>query len=326
MTVRSAITFFLILHAAVGIEPLLLLDVVAREDDHIPAAHIAYTACLESETVHAEGYLLGREGALHRAADELDDARGGEELAHLVAIGHAQVGGDELLLHAGLLELAVVALELGIVVGIEPVAEARAVERVGLTVHPVVGHGVCPWGVDVAHEEGEPAAVVGEVGEEARVVARAAEGGDVGAALLVAGEGGTLVHRGVGGDGLELVELRGLQAVELLERDEGHLGELQAVVLAHASGKVLGGEVAAELGGQEVAHEGALVDALRADVGEYLVVGLVGFEPRGHHGHEPLLEEAVVHLLRAARDVHHGCHLVDVVDAVPRGQALQILP
>ena len=76
-----------------GIEPLVLLDVVAREDDHIPAAHIAYTACLKAETVHAEGYLLGREGALHCAADELDDARGGEELAHLVAIGHAQVGG-----------------------------------------------------------------------------------------------------------------------------------------------------------------------------------------------------------------------------------------
>ena len=53
-----------------GIEPLLLLDVVAREDDYIPSAHIAYAACFESETVHAEGYLLGREGALHRAADE----------------------------------------------------------------------------------------------------------------------------------------------------------------------------------------------------------------------------------------------------------------
>ncbi len=54
---------------------------------------------------------------------------------------------------------------------------------------------MCPWGVDVAHVEGEPAAIVGEVGEEARVVARAAEGGDVGAALLVAGEGGTLRGR-----------------------------------------------------------------------------------------------------------------------------------
>ena len=184
---------------------------------------------------------------------------------------------------------------------------------------------MAPRGVDVAHEEGQPAAVVGEVGEEARVVARTAERGDMCAALLVAAVGGTLVHHGVGGDSLELVELRGLQAVELFERDERHLGKLQSVVLAHASGKVLGGEVAAELGGQEVAHEGALVDALRTDVGEYLVVGLVGFEPRGHHGHEPLLEEAVVHLLRAARDVHHRCHLVDVVDAVPLGQALQIL-
>ena len=70
MTVRSATTFFLILHAAVGIEPLLLLDVVACEDDHVPSARVLGAPLLESEAVHAEGYLLGREGALHRAADE----------------------------------------------------------------------------------------------------------------------------------------------------------------------------------------------------------------------------------------------------------------
>ena len=139
MTVRSATTFSLILHAAVCLEPLVLLDVVACEDDGVPSAHIEYAALYKPEAVHAQGDLLGRERPLHRAADELDDARGGEELAHLVAVGHAQVGGDELLLHAGLLELAVVARELGIVVGIEPVAEARAVEGVGLAVHPGIG-------------------------------------------------------------------------------------------------------------------------------------------------------------------------------------------
>ena len=166
---------FLFRSASVRIESLLLLDVIACEDDYIPSARVLGAPLLEAEAVHAEGYLLGREGALHRGAHEFDDARGGEELTHLVTIGHAQVGGDEFFFHTGLLELAVVAGEFGIVVGIEPVAEALAVEGIGLGIHLGVGHGVCPWGVDVAHHEGEPAAVVREVGEEARVVARAAE-------------------------------------------------------------------------------------------------------------------------------------------------------
>ena len=166
---------FLLCSASVRIESLLLLDVIACEDDYIPSARVLGAPLLKAEAIHTEGYLLGREGALHRGAHELDDARGGEELAHLVAIGHAQVGGDELFFHAGFLELAVVASKLGIVVGIEPVAEALAVEGIGLGIHLDVGHGVCPWGVDVAHHEGEPAAVVGEVGEEAGIVACAAE-------------------------------------------------------------------------------------------------------------------------------------------------------
>ena len=106
---------FLFRSASVRIESLLLLDVVACEDDYIPSARVLGAPLLEAEAVHGKGYLLGREGALHGGAHELDDARGGEELAHLVAIGHAQVGGDELLFHAGFLELAVVASKFGIV-------------------------------------------------------------------------------------------------------------------------------------------------------------------------------------------------------------------
>ena len=50
------------------IEPLLLLDVVTCEDDHVPSARVLGAPLLESEAVHAEGDLLGREGALHCAA------------------------------------------------------------------------------------------------------------------------------------------------------------------------------------------------------------------------------------------------------------------
>lgn len=164
-----------VLIALVGIHALRSLDVVACEGDGYPSARVLGTPLLEAEAVHAEGDLLGREACADVLADELDDARGGKELARLVALGATQVGEDEFLFHAWLLELAVVTLELGILFLIEPVAEARAIERVGLGVHPDVGQGMAPWGVDACDEEGEPTAVVRQVGEEARVVACAAE-------------------------------------------------------------------------------------------------------------------------------------------------------
>lgn len=102
--------------------------------------------------------------------------------------------------------------------------------------------------VDAVDHEGEPATVAGEVGEEAGVVARGTERGDMFATLAVTGIGGTLVHRGVGSEGLELVERARLQVVEFLEGDEGHLGELQTVVPVHAMGEVAGREVIAQHG------------------------------------------------------------------------------
>ena len=63
------------------------------------------------------------------------------------------------------------------------------------------------------------------------------------AALTEVGIGGTFVHRGVCGDGLELVELIGLHVVELLETYEPHLGEFEACILIHALGKVARTEV-----------------------------------------------------------------------------------
>ena len=46
---------FLLRSAPVRIEPLLLLDVVTCEDDHVPSARVLGAPLLESEAVHAEG-------------------------------------------------------------------------------------------------------------------------------------------------------------------------------------------------------------------------------------------------------------------------------
>ena len=51
---------FLLCSASVRIESLLLLDVIACEDDYIPSARVLGAPLLKAEAVHAEGYLLGR--------------------------------------------------------------------------------------------------------------------------------------------------------------------------------------------------------------------------------------------------------------------------
>ena len=121
------------------IHTLCGLDFVTIERDGYPSTGRVCAPLLEAEAVHAESDFLGREARANVLPYELDDARGGEELARLIALGATQVGEDELLFHAGLLELAVVVLELGFLHLIKPVAETCAVERVGLGVHPRVG-------------------------------------------------------------------------------------------------------------------------------------------------------------------------------------------
>ncbi len=75
---------------------MLLLDVVASEDDDIVAAHTTHTALAVSQPVHRKRHALGRQRTLHVHAYEFDDARGREELARLVTVGLAQVGEDKL--------------------------------------------------------------------------------------------------------------------------------------------------------------------------------------------------------------------------------------
>ena len=66
-------------------------------------------------------------------------------------------------------------------------------------------------------------------------------------AALAVGRVGIALVDGLGGDdGLELVELAGREAVNLLQGNESLLGEHEAVVLIHAAGIVAHGEVAAE--------------------------------------------------------------------------------
>ena len=107
-----------------------------------------------------------------------------------------------------------------------------------------------------------PAAVAREVGEEARVVARAAERGYVLPSQGIALPHGAQVDGWVGGDGLEEVHRLGAHVVQLLQVDECQLGECQAVVLAHRVVEVLDGEVLVQRGRQQVGHERGLVLAL----------------------------------------------------------------
>lgn len=94
------------------------------EQDDIPSAYVVMTAGLVAQAVHPDGDGARLEWGLHTDVDGLDDACGGVELTYLVRLGTTEVGLYELTLHVGFLEVVVVTLELGILLGSEPIGEA----------------------------------------------------------------------------------------------------------------------------------------------------------------------------------------------------------
>ena len=66
----SASQLFSLRSTTMCIESLRFFDVVASKNNDIPPSGGMGAPPLKPHAVHAEGYLLGREGALHRAADE----------------------------------------------------------------------------------------------------------------------------------------------------------------------------------------------------------------------------------------------------------------
>ena len=70
-----------------GILALVALDLVARKDDCVPPACFHGAALLEAEAFHRHRHMAGRQLGLDVGSHEFDDARSGEKLAHLVAIG-----------------------------------------------------------------------------------------------------------------------------------------------------------------------------------------------------------------------------------------------
>ena len=127
--------------------PLVVLDVIAREYHRVPPSGALRAPLLESEAAHRIRHALGRQLTLHIHAYEFDDARGRKELAHLVAVGLAQIGKDKFLLDVGFLKLAVVALQLGVLLIVKPLAEALLPQRVGLGIDAIIVGAVLPHGM-----------------------------------------------------------------------------------------------------------------------------------------------------------------------------------
>ena len=298
-----------------GIEAVVVVYFITSKGDDIPSSEVAHAAGHVAEATHPGGNLARADGnaASTVGGDGGEDVGRVVELAYLALVGVAEVGLDELLHHVGLLEMGIVLVESSHLVGIEPVLEVLAVEAVGLRIEPLVGDGMGVGRVDIGDVEGQPTTVAGEVGEETAVVARGAERGYMGTALIVGGIGGTLID-GLGrNNSLQLVELARGEAINLLQRHEALLGEQEEVVAVHTMSKVAHGEVALQLGRHEATHEGTLVDTLRTDVGEDDVVDHTWVEPRSYHSHEPLLEPTAVELALATCHMHHRGYLGDVV-------------
>ena len=76
-----------IIAAVEGIEPLAVLDVVAREGDHVPPVGLHGLLAGKSHPCHGTAHLALVERGAYAVAYKLDDAGGGEELARLVLAG-----------------------------------------------------------------------------------------------------------------------------------------------------------------------------------------------------------------------------------------------
>ena len=94
--------------AFVCVEALVLLDVIACEEDDVPSARSVGLAWLEPETLHGSVDLPYAEFGAHVLSYEFDDACGGDELALFAWGGESQVGEDEFFFVAHLFEVTIV--------------------------------------------------------------------------------------------------------------------------------------------------------------------------------------------------------------------------
>ncbi len=136
-----------------------ILDVITSEYHHVPSAGALGAPLFEAEATHRKRHALGRQLTLHVHAHQLDDARGRKELACLLAIGLAQISKNQLFLDVGFLKLAVVALQLGVLLIVKPIAEALLPQRVGLGIDDIIVGGALPRRVYAVDLEGEEAAI-----------------------------------------------------------------------------------------------------------------------------------------------------------------------
>jgi len=261
----------------------------------------------------AAGYLHGTAG-VHK--------RGSLALKRL-----PEVHADKLQLHVGALEITVMGILNLYLLGREIVAEAAEVERIRLTVDALVVERMVARRGDALHLEGHPAAVARGVAEKLRVVARAAERGDMRAVLGIAGVGLALVDMLHGDDSLEAVEVGGGHAVELLVAHQGIAREVDHLVARHAADVDFRVEVAPQLRRQQIVEPGGLVGSLLADEHQYDMIHRGAAHPRGNHSHEPLLEHVIEGERPSSPDPHRGGKVGNmvVVALLPSRQALQIV-
>lgn len=279
---------------------------------------------VESQLAQSPAHLAGREA--DAAAEAGDDLAGGDGPYPLVGPRFPVVGEDQLTGRVGGLEAAVPLVDLVDLPLVEPVAVAVVEQRLGLGVDPLIMDRVVPGAVDARHLEDQPPAVAGIVGEEERVVAGGAEGGDVRQVHLVARVGRPLVDVERGGERLELVQLVGAHGVDLLVVDQQVFGDGEEVVFGQPLAVGLRRIVVAEAGGQQVLHEGGLVAPLPSDQDEDHLVDHPLVERAGQHTDEPPLEAVGEPFGLVVDGMDHGGEPADVVGRpVPGGQLVEVV-
>ena len=294
---------------------------------HPVAAYSTASRLLEAQLTERPANAHRAELLRDAAANYLHGTAGVHKRGSLALKRLTEVHADKLQLHVGALKITVMGILNLYLLGREIVAEAAEVERIHLTVDALVVERVVARRGDALHLEGHPAAVARGVAEKLRVVARAAEGGDMGTVVGIAGVGLALVDMLHGHDALQPVEVGGGHAVQFLVAHQGVAREVDHLVARHAAHVDFGVEIAAQLGRQQIVEPRGLICTLLADEHQDDMIHRGAAHPRGNHRHEPLLEYVIERERPSRLDPHRGGKVGNVVmvATVPLRQALQIV-
>lgn len=299
-------------------------DLIGGSFDDQPEVTVAGMQAFKTKFFHDAPHLSGCQPyAVTKAGDNL---AGCDVTPFFQPVRFPIKSKDQFPGRVGCFKTPVSAVEFVNLFALEPVAETTVEQGFCLRIDGIVVDRMFPGTVDVCHFKNKPSAVSGIVGEEERVVAGSAEGGDVWQPYFVAAIRKSFVDVECGGHCFELVQFCWAHGVDLFEIDQEEFREGQQVVFAKPLAVGLRREVTPEAGWEQVLHERGFVASLAADQHEDDMVDSPFIQCSRQHPHKPAAEIGSEFFRGVVCGMHHRGEFADrVVRTVPGREGIEIV-